>query len=211
MPPKDFSNQYIARLTADERPCFVCSKFTTVVLTSANGSNADWFYVCRAHLGDTHFCTKLGGNTPPVAAKPKPKSPTYDSDKQPESDSVLDLMSSIGSAFTAWRAKDKDKEKDEKKKNDKDDDEKDKKKKKEDEDKSNDGSAPPSPAASATTTSSPSSPAASKPIFILQRDYFYMRQRKAYKSLQQKRATESLNKLEFPDVPTHAPGRPQSS
>ena len=90
-------NLYVARLTTQERPCFVCSKFTNVVLTSADNSNSDWFYTCKTHLGDTNFCSKLGGPKPAIKQDHK-KDNSLDN-RKPESDSVADLVSSIGHAF----------------------------------------------------------------------------------------------------------------
>lgn len=184
-------NLYIARLTTQERPCFVCSKFTSVVLTSADNSNADWFYICRAHLADFNFCSKLGGNNKPI------KSPTAEQNKDKlanrpvESDSVTELVSSIGSAWKSWRGGDKKEDKDEKK------DEKDEKKeeKKEEEEAKTDAPSPPS------TPSSPQQPVR----FIIQRDYFYLRQREYLKKAQKKEATEKLKTLQFPEVPKNTP------
>lgn len=192
-------NLYIAKLAAQERPCFVCNKFTQVVLTTADNSNADWFYICRSHLGDTHFCTKTGGSSSPT-----PKSPTkkkFKDDQPPvESDSVSDLVASIGSAWNAWRKKDKkeDQEKDNDKKDDKDDDKKDDKDDKKQDEK--DTSTPTTP----TFATSPSPPP--QPIrFILQRDYYYLRQREMTRRAEKKRAGEALKSLQFPQVPKERP------
>ncbi|CAO3630602.1 unnamed protein product [Cunninghamella echinulata] len=173
-------NLYIARLTAQERPCFVCSKFTSVVLTSADNSNDNWFYTCRSHLGDFHFCSRI---TDPSSPKPTKQKTTSEKlkDKQPESDSVVDLVSSIGSAFKSWHNKDEKEGKDVDKIN---------------EQKSSSPSSP--------SPSSPSSPV--PPRFILQRDYFYLRQREYIKKLQKKQANETLKTLDFPSVPKVMPG-----
>ncbi|ORX47681.1 hypothetical protein DM01DRAFT_1135670 [Hesseltinella vesiculosa] len=194
-------NLYIARLTSQDRPCFVCSKFTMVVLSSANKSNDDWFYVCRTHLGDINFCSKIGG---PPGTKSKPtvskSSAVVDTEREPESDSVYDLVSSIGSAFTTWRNKGKDDGKKESKdgdedKEDKKDSKKDSKKEsKEDKDATNSPASSPSP-------SKPADP----PRFILQRDYFYMRQREQHMKQQKKEAADRLKTLDFPKTPTHHP------
>lgn len=193
-------NLYVAKLAAQERPCFVCSKFTQVVLTTADNSNADWFYICRSHLGDTHFCTKTGGSS-----SPSPKSPTkkkFNKDDQPpvESDSVSDLVASIGSAWNAWRKKDK---KDEDKEKDKKDEKDDNDKKHEDNDeKKQDEKDPSTPTTPTFTTPSPPP----QPIrFILQRDYYYLRQREMTRRAEKKRAGEALKSLQFPQVPKERP------
>ncbi|KAG2231520.1 VPS4-associated protein 1 [Thamnidium elegans] len=185
-------NLYIARLTTQERPCFICNKFTGVVLTSADNTNADWFYICRSHLGDFNFCTKVGG--------PKTKS-SIESKKQVvndrpiESDSVVELVSSIGSAWKSWRAPKKSEEdgKDDKKKEEKKEEEKKEEEKKEEEKKE--------------PTSEPTSPTTQQqPIrFIIQKDYFYLRQREYQKKIQKKEATAKLKTLQFPEVPQTLP------
>ena len=196
MPDQRLQNLYIARLTAQERPCFVCSKFTSVVLTSADNSNADWFYTCRAHLGDANFCSKLGGNNtkaqPTKAAAGAKKEPI--SNRPPESDSVGELLSGIGSAWKSWRKGSKEDEEKEKKEGDKDD-KKEEKKKEEDEESKKQDTPPPS------TPSSPQPPVR----FVIQRDYFYLRQREYMKKTQKKEATEKLKTLSFPEVPKNMP------
>ncbi|GAA5810470.1 hypothetical protein MFLAVUS_003891 [Mucor flavus] len=182
-------NLYIARLTTQERPCFICNKFTGVVLTSADNSNADWFYICRSHLGDFNFCTKVGG--------PKVKSPIEAKkqvvkDRPVESDSVVELVSSIGSAWKSWRAP---KKSEEDGKNDKKEEEE--KKEEKEEKKEEPTSAP---------TSAPTSPTTQQPIrFIIQKDYFYLRQREYQKKKQTKEATAKLKTLQFPEVPQTLP------
>lgn len=197
-----FQNLYVARLVTQERPCFVCSKFTSVVLTSADNSNLDWFYVCRTHLGDRNFCTKLGG--PPQSP---PKSPTSRKpkveDRPPESDSVADLVSSIGSALTSWRKKkpEEDEKKDSKEeKNDKKSDENSEKDTDKKDDKSDEKKDTPPP----SVPSSPTTP--TQPIrFQLQRDYLYLRQREYARKVQKKEAGEKLKTIQFPEVPKEPP------
>lgn len=187
--PQRLQNLYVARPTAQERPCFVCNKFTSVVLTSADNSNADWFYVCRAHLGDFNFCSKLGGNNKPVKSPTEVKKETL-ANRPPESDSVTELVSSIGSAWKSWRGSNKKTEEEDEKE----------KKKDEEETKSKQEEAPPS----SPPPSTPSSP--QQPIrFIIQRDYFYLRQREFTKKAQKKEATEKLKTLQFPEVPKNMP------
>ncbi|KAL9539457.1 hypothetical protein MBANPS3_010248 [Mucor bainieri] len=196
---KRLQNLYVARLVTQERPCFVCSKFTGVVLTSADNSNTDWFYVCRAHLGDFNFCSKLGGSPKPAQNAQVKKEQL--ANRPPES-----------SAWKSWRGSGKksDDEDDKKKKSDKKDDQKDKEKDEAEaeEDKktpssptpSTDASLPPSPA----STSVPASP--QQPVrFVIQRDYFYLRQREYMKKIQKKEASEKLKTLQFPEVPKTLP------
>ncbi|KAI9480734.1 MAG: VPS4-associated protein 1 [Benjaminiella poitrasii] len=199
-------NLYIARLVTQERPCFVCSKFTGVVLTSADNSSADWFYICKSHLGDSNFCSKLGGSPKPnknVQQQEAKKEKL--ANRPPESDSVVDLVSSIGSAIKSWstkKPKDEDKDKKEEEK-DKKKEEKDEEKEKEssDEKSNNTDSNSPSPSTLNTSTHSPQQPIR----FVIQRDYFYLRQREYQKKIQKKEAAEKLKTLQFPEVPKVMP------
>lgn len=189
-------NLYIAKLTTQDRPCFVCSKFTNVVLTSVDNSNTDWFYICRSHLGDFNFCSKIGGSPKPAKSTVDNKKESY-ADRKPESDSVVELVSSIGSAWKSWRGGKKSDEKEEEKK-------KDDEKKKEEEEEENSSSETSTP----TTTSAPVSPVSTpdKPVrFVIQRDYFYLRQREYLKKIQKKEATEKLKTINFPEVPKNVP------
>ena len=202
-------NLYVARLTTNERPCYICNKFTAVVLTLADNSNLDWFYICRSHLGDTNFCSRVGG--PAEGNKSVPSSPKTKKqleDRPPESDSVSDLVASIGSAWNSWRKKpsenEDDKKKDgddKKKKSDEDDDQKDTKKdtKSDDDDKQE--------SQKETSDSAPASPKSpQQPVrFVLNRDYFYMRQREYSRKIQKKEANNKLKSLHFPEVPKTQP------
>lgn len=111
------------------------------------------------------------------------------------------MVASIGSAWNAWRKKDKkeDQEKDNDKKDDKDDDKKDQKgdDKKQDE---KDTSTPTTP-----TFATPPSPPPQPIRFILQRDYYYLRQREMARRAEKKRAGEALKSLQFPQVPKERP------
>ncbi|KAI8980875.1 VPS4-associated protein 1 [Pilobolus umbonatus] len=186
-------NLYIARLTTQDRPCFVCSKFTNVVLTSADNSNNDWFYVCKRHLSDHNFCSKLGGR--PTRSDTEKKKDKY-AHKQPESDSVVELVSTIGNAWKSWRTKKTDDtKKDEEEKKDSKEEKKDtkeekKEEKKEEEEEKVEGR----------------HSAVDQPVrFVIQRDYFYLRQREFTKKKQKKEATERMKTLQFPEVPTKLP------
>jgi hypothetical protein len=183
-------NLYIARLTSQERPCFICSKFTSVVLTSADNSNTDWFYTCKAHLGDFNFCSKVGGSKTKSLAEMKKE---VLANRPVESDSVVDLVSSIGTAWKSWRGKDEKKAEDAKAEDPKADEKKTEDTKTEDikaEEKRQD-----------TPPSSPQQPVR----FIIQKDYFYLRQREYIKKLQNKQASEKLKTLQFPEVPKNKP------
>ncbi|EIE81327.1 hypothetical protein G6F46_008660 [Rhizopus delemar] len=186
-----FQNLYVARLITNERPCFVCSKFTNVVLTLADNSNKDWFSICKVHLGDFNFCTKLGGVKEPKVVKKEHKG-------QPESDSVSDLVSTIGSAWKSWRSKgtteeektEKKEEKTEEKKEEKEEEKEEEKKEKKEE--------------GMVKESSPVQQ--QQPVrFILQKDYFYLRQREYSKKLKKKEANEKMKVLQFPEVPKDLP------
>ncbi|KAI0002951.1 VPS4-associated protein 1 [Russula compacta] len=61
-----FQNVYYKRATATSRACYVCSKPTTICLSTANA--VDFIYTCDAHLSDTGFATEL---VDPAAAAPK--------------------------------------------------------------------------------------------------------------------------------------------
>ncbi|KAI8641267.1 VPS4-associated protein 1 [Parasitella parasitica] len=208
-------NLYVARLVTQERPCFVCSKFTSAVLTSADNSNADWFYICRSHLGDFNFCSKLGGSPKPVQSKAKKEQLAS---RPPESDSVVDLVSSIGSAWKSWRGSNSGHktQDDEGKKREHDQDEESK------QDEPEENKQPSSPtlngSTSTSTNNTPSSPSSSsmlptssqQPVrFVIQRDYFYLRQREHRKKIEQKEASEKLKTLNFPEVPKTLPTIPK--
>ncbi|KAG2178559.1 hypothetical protein INT44_001712 [Umbelopsis vinacea] len=184
-------NQYIVRATASERPCFVCSKFSSVVLTSADNSNEDWFYVCKSHLNDANFCSRNGGASPRPASPASPKPPVAKNvDAKPESNSVSDLISGIGTGiWNTWKGKS--------------DDEKAKEKDKDDESKK-----------AATSAQSPTPPpAASTPplkpspvTYILHRDFYYLREREVQKRKAKKDAAARLQNMQFPEVPKTIPG-----
>ncbi|KAI8977483.1 VPS4-associated protein 1 [Mycotypha africana] len=210
MVEKRLQNLYVARLVTSERPCFVCNKFTHVVLTSADGSNADWFYTCKSHLGDFNFCSKIGGTSPKTTAKQQQeKKEASLANRPPESDSIVDLVSNIGSAWKSWRASSSKKsEAEEKEKDDKkpeNDNEKDNEKKEKgtekDDASSTTSTVTKSPAASPSPSSSPQQPVR----FVIQRDYFFLRQREYMKKQQKKEASEKLKTLQFPEVPKTIP------
>ncbi|AOA68073.1 VPS4-associated protein 1 [Komagataella phaffii CBS 7435] len=57
-----FNNLYkLRRVAADQaKACFICYKPSDVVLvTVVSKEKPDFFYLCKSHLEDTHFCSKL--------------------------------------------------------------------------------------------------------------------------------------------------------
>lgn len=188
-------NQYILRATTSERPCFVCSKFSSVVLTSADNSNEDWFYVCKTHLNDANFCSRNGGVSPRPASPASPKPPVVkNADAKPESNSVSDLLSGIGSGiWNTWKgntksedeqAKEKDKQKDDSKKT-----------------TSAQQDSPTPPPAASTPPLKPS------PVtYMLHRDFYYLREREAQKRRAKKESAARLQNMQFPEVPKTMPG-----
>ncbi|KAI7903745.1 VPS4-associated protein 1 [Cokeromyces recurvatus] len=198
-------NLYIARLVTQERPCFVCNKFTGVVLTSADNSNADWFYICKSHLGDSNFCSKLGGSPKTTRNSQQREIKKKElANRPPESDSVIELVSSIGSALKSWTTK---------KTKEEGNDKKEKEGKKEDEETKSDKADNDEEKSlnSSNSTIHSSSPKISnnlpqQPVrFVIQRDYFYLRQREYQKKIQKKEAAEKLKTLQFPEVPKAMP------
>jgi hypothetical protein len=185
-------NHYVLKATAADRPCFVCSKFTTAVLTSSDNSNDDWFYVCKSHLTDTHFCTIMGGGTSPKplspAVSPKPKAKATDA--KAESNSVSDLLTGIGTGiWNSWKGSPKSEDKDDSKG-------KDDKSKERDEVAQN----PP-----ATPSPPPNQPRSSPATYILHRDFYYLREREVQKRRQKKEAAAKLHTMKFPEVPKTLP------
>ncbi|ORX82272.1 hypothetical protein BCR32DRAFT_292769 [Anaeromyces robustus] len=54
-----FYNEYILRLANDkEGSCFVCYKPTNYFLHTSREPR-DWFYVCKNHINDKSFCTRI--------------------------------------------------------------------------------------------------------------------------------------------------------
>ncbi|GAB5590378.1 hypothetical protein Unana1_05278 [Umbelopsis nana] len=190
-------NQYILKATAADRPCFVCSKFSSAVLTSADNSNEDWFYVCKSHLTDANFCSVNGGQASRTAspATTAPKQPIVkDSDAKPESNSVSDLLTGIGSGiWNSWKGNTKSDQEPNK--------EKDKSK---DENKKATESPVSSPSSPPSTTSTP--PPKPKPAtYILHRDFYYLREREVQKRRMKKDTAARFQNILFPEVPKTVP------
>jgi len=56
---QQFHNEYIFRCAQNkEGPCFVCYKPTNFFLHTTKEPK-DWFYVCKGHINDTSFCTRI--------------------------------------------------------------------------------------------------------------------------------------------------------
>jgi hypothetical protein len=47
------SNNYSLRTAKDQRPCFICGKFSSSVLDAPD----DFFFVCLSHTKDSGFCS----------------------------------------------------------------------------------------------------------------------------------------------------------
>jgi AAA-ATPase Vps4-associated protein 1 len=185
-------NQYILRATASERPCFVCSKFSSVVLTSADNSNEDWFYVCKSHLNDANFCSRNGGSSPRPISPASPKPPVAKNvDVKPESNSVSDLLSGIGTGiWNTWKG------------NTKSDDEPAKGKEEDSKKTTSALSNSPTPPPAASTPPLKPSPV----TYILHRDFYYLREREVQKRKAKKDAAARLHTMQFPEVPKTMPG-----
>lgn len=194
-------NSYSLRTSQQDRPCFICNRFSNAVLTT-DGLSPDWFYICRPHLDDRGFCSVIGGVPPPPslsldAPRKNDKKKSYSPDVKPESNSVTDLVTGIGSGIwnTLTGAK-KEEEKKDNKKDDKDD-------KKDDEEGKKSKPPPLSPTIAPTRTVS--SPPAQPRKYILHRDIFYLREKEFITKQEKKRASEILQKYSFPAVPKTIP------
>ncbi|KAG2171293.1 hypothetical protein INT43_002915 [Umbelopsis isabellina] len=185
-------NHYVLKATAADRPCFVCSKFTTAVLTCSDNSNDDWFYVCKTHLTDSHFCTIIGGSSPrpsspAVSPKPKPKT----TDTKAESNSVSDLLTGIGTGiWNTWKGSPKADDKDDSKEKD---------------DKSKERAEAAAPNPPVTPSPPPNQPKATAATYVLHRDFYYLREREVQKRRQKKEAAAKLHTMQFPEVPKTLP------
>jgi len=58
-----FQNLYYQRTVATPRPCAVCYRPTTIVLSTIQ--NVDFIYTCERHLSDPGFATKVVDEPPP--------------------------------------------------------------------------------------------------------------------------------------------------
>ncbi|EPQ25638.1 uncharacterized protein PFL1_06775 [Pseudozyma flocculosa PF-1] len=82
------SNLYIHRQAGTPRSCFICYKQTPHVLVSSTVPSLDFFYVCLAHLGDTHFAKRV--STP--AAPPSVASTSVQPDAATVSQADIDRV-----------------------------------------------------------------------------------------------------------------------
>lgn len=46
-------NNYSLKIAKEQRPCFICGKFSNSVLDSSD----DFFFICLSHTKDSGFCT----------------------------------------------------------------------------------------------------------------------------------------------------------
>ncbi|CAG8534789.1 6358_t:CDS:2 [Paraglomus occultum] len=75
MSKTQLKNLYTHRTATTERPCFICSRLSSAVLTTDDG--LDWFYVCVSHLNDRGFAKPAFEPEPivqPTTTPPKPAS-----------------------------------------------------------------------------------------------------------------------------------------
>ncbi|RUS23590.1 VPS4-associated protein 1 [Jimgerdemannia flammicorona] len=200
-------NAYTLRISQQERSCFVCNKFTTAVLTT-DSQPPDWFYICRPHLDDQGFCTATGGlpDQPRPSLDAAKRKKEYSPDAKPESNSVVELVSGLGSGIWGSITGAAKKEEEKKEEGKKEEDEKDREEKTKPE---RSKSPVPSPTASKSPLPAASTSAAriaSAPRkYILHRDIFYLRAREFIKKQEKKRASEILQGLSFPAVPKTIP------
>ncbi|KAJ1970833.1 hypothetical protein H4R35_005629 [Dimargaris xerosporica] len=93
MAPVPFANDYCLRTAVSDGACFICHKFTPVVLISSAEGTAqakDWFHFCPHHAQDATICRCLNNSsvTPPHSLKaadskapPKPTKASRNSNK----------------------------------------------------------------------------------------------------------------------------------
>ncbi|GAA5892787.1 AAA-ATPase Vps4-associated 1 family protein [Sporobolomyces salmoneus] len=76
-PPK-LLNLYNLRQTATPKPCFVCSKDSTVCLAATNGDGemVDWFWVCHSHCLDPAFAKPASMSSTTTSSPTSSPSPT---------------------------------------------------------------------------------------------------------------------------------------
>ncbi|GAA5898082.1 hypothetical protein JCM5296_001987 [Sporobolomyces johnsonii] len=208
-PPK-LVNLYYARTTGTAKSCIVCSKETVTCL--ANEGVTDWMHVCKSHLLDPGFAkpapsttTTTPTSTPPASPAPTPSPvPQSEIDKvkkeyeekqkrkteaaeKAKSDSSTPAASpastsTVGKAFSALRTS---------------------------------ASAitslasttqstlfPPAPPPQLSATELARAEAAKAKVFVLNRDYFRMRQDAKRREWEKKDAIERAKGWSFPKVPT---------
>ncbi|KZT63000.1 DUF1742-domain-containing protein, partial [Calocera cornea HHB12733] len=171
-----FQNLYYQRVVATPRPCAVCLRPTTIVLSTMG--NVDFIYTCERHLTDPGFASKL----PDAGASPVPTTP------KPPVDEEL-----VKKVAEEWEEKQRrKKEKEEKDKKDKEVDKKDEKDKRKDK-KESAPKSPPLP----VTPSAPATPTHNR--YVLHRSLFASRQLEHRKRRQLKEAREIAPRL--PGVP----------
>ncbi|CAO3673752.1 unnamed protein product [Umbelopsis vinacea] len=172
---QQMKNQYILRATATDRPCFVCSKFSSAVLTSADNSNQDWFYVSS-----------------PAA----PKTPIDKGSKAtPESNSVSDLIAGIGTGiWNSWKGSPKPDEEQGK--------EKDKQKKDDKKANNNSPAASPTPPPTISTPPPKSSPTT---YILHRDFYYLREREVQKRRMKKEEATAKVQQMQFPEVPKTIP------
>ncbi|KZO94816.1 DUF1742-domain-containing protein, partial [Calocera viscosa TUFC12733] len=166
-----FQNLYYERAVATPRPCAVCLRPTTIVLSTMG--NVDFIYTCERHLTDPGFASKL----PEAGALPTPKAPVDD-----------ELVKEVKEEWEEKQRRKKEKEDKDQKEKDKD--------KKDEKGKDKKASTPTSPSPP-VTPSAPAAPTHQK--YVLHRSIFAARQLEHRKRRQAREAKEVAPRL--PGVP----------
>ncbi|KGB76690.2 hypothetical protein CNBG_2528 [Cryptococcus deuterogattii R265] len=68
--PGPLQNVYYERKVATEKPCYICHRPTTTVLTTLKME--DWLYTCDGHLSDPGFASLIPPPTPASSTPTKP-------------------------------------------------------------------------------------------------------------------------------------------
>ncbi|EIN10374.1 DUF1742-domain-containing protein [Punctularia strigosozonata HHB-11173 SS5] len=187
-----FTNCYYKRTAGTSKPCYVCYRPTTTVLSTAN--TVDWVYTCDGHLKDPGFASPLDDG----AVTPAQKAGL-------SAEEIAQVTKEWEERQKRKQQKAKEKEKEDKGDDKKDDDtDKDKNEKPKERDSSkSSASASPKPPGSAATSPSPT-PSHAK--YALHRDVFAMRQHEHRKRRQAAQAKELAPRL--PSAPMSALPKP---
>lgn len=183
--PPPFKNHYYQRAVATAKPCYICHRPTTVVLSTLN--NTDFLYTCATHLTDAGFAS-------PFALTPAAPAPTTPDAKPKLSDAEIKKIAE------EWEAKQKLKKEKEKSASDSKD-------KDAPSDAAKSPPPPPAPIPVPTSSSPPPSAPPSHPQFTLHRQIFAMRQNEARKKRQAAQIKQVAPKLlGLPSVPRGGAG-----
>ncbi|KAJ2850103.1 hypothetical protein IWW36_002158 [Coemansia brasiliensis] len=169
-------NCYIQRTAAKEGLCFICNKFTSSLLMTEHDTPRDWFYVCISHLDSQNFCSKQ------IEASNDSANSKHSQTGSLAAVAVADDDAGDKTSVTA--SADVSSDDNNSKKGSK-----------------ADGAAPESESADKSALAA--TPTVQKPRYILNSNYFYLRQRPFIQRREQQR-TEQLVK-QLPSVPRHLP------